>query len=102
MSFQSKFGFRKLYFAGEHTAEAHSLAPYSIKLLRYYFQRGKIRQKLKIYLQTWWDLVVTYLLQYGFSEIFIYSSNVLSLNLSSGTEFWQNNKKRLSKGKLIW
>jgi len=28
---QSKFGFRKLYFAGEHTVEVSSLAPYFVK-----------------------------------------------------------------------
>ena len=43
-----KFGFRKLYFAGEHTDETRSLAPYSVKIWRYYLQRGEIRQKLKI------------------------------------------------------
>ena len=50
MPIQSKFGFRKLYFAGENTAEARSLAPYFVKIWRYYLQRDEIRQKLKIYL----------------------------------------------------
>ena len=84
---QSKFGFRKLYFAGEHTVEVSSLAPYFVKFWRHYLQCGENRQKFKIYLQTWLDLEVTYLLPYRYSEIFIYSINVLSLNLSSETEF---------------
>jgi hypothetical protein len=83
VSIQTKFGVRILYFAGEHTAEVSSLAPYFVKFWRHYLQSGENRKKLKIYLQTWLDLEVTYLFQYRYSEIFIYSINPFQSNFST-------------------